>query len=351
MAKVTYRLAQFKRVTNEMGGYRKSYPTSYTLPSIVRLTTQDDKGDFVTQKLRYAKGAKSIYFDENKEEKATAVKFEYGYLDVDTNKDPLLYQFMETIDLNGSKNNRNKSKPILFYREDLAAEASSKMKSRESLAKRTEKFWVLSEAEREAVAVLMGVRTQGKDTPVWSFELMERVMADVDSFEKILANNDLTRVSFINKAQKFGLLELVNRKWYFNSAEVVEVPVGIDPYTHLTGWINKNEATFDSWKKTILEKEQRITSIPAIREAASSMTGHEALELGMKHKVLMYDRGRGWRFTEENSVMKGEQIFAKELLGAEANNKTNAANFIDNNPVVKEEIITLANAAKAGEKQ
>jgi hypothetical protein len=348
MAKVTYRLAQFKRVTNEMGGYKKSYPTTYTLPSIVRLTTQDDKGDFVTQKLRYAKGAKSIYYEENKMENGTAIKFEYGYLDVDTNKDPLLYQFLETIDLNGSKTNRNKSKPVLFFREDLAAEAENQMKSRQSTAKRMEKFWVLSEAEREAVAVLMGVKTQGKPASVWSLDLLDKVVADVNMFEQVMANNDLTRVSFINKAQKFGLLELVNRTWYFNSAEVVEVPVGIDPYTHLTGWINKNEATFDSWKKTILEKEQRITSIPAIREAASSMTGHEVLELGMREKVLMYDRGRGWKFAEENLVMKGEQIFGKELLGAEANNKTNAANFIDNNPAVKEEIITLANAARAG---
>jgi hypothetical protein len=345
---VIYRLAKAKNISNGKGGYKKVFPTNYILPRIVRLNYQDENGNFKVKKLRYCPSSSSILFDDNKTESAAAIEFKYGFLEVDPNKDPMLYEFMETIDINGSKKNRNKSKPILFYRLDYAVDAKKEIEDSKTLSEKMSKFWEMSNAELKAVALLWGVKVKGVESSIWMRDLMHKVTNNINQFYKIVDDNDLTRVSFIAKAEEFGLLEKVGKKWYFNGAEVVEVPVGLDPYTHLTGWINKNEIVFETWKKVILEKEQRIAAIPAIEAAVEAMTGHEALEFGMQQKVLTFDRGKGWRFTEEFAELKDEQIFGRALLGAVgANNKTNACNFIDNNPSVKTEIIIRANAARA----
>lgn len=347
MSTILYTLAKSKTISNGVGGYKKVFPTTYSLPRIVRLTYQDEDGNFKVRKLRYCPSSSSIYFDQNKHESSEAIVFNNGFLEVNVNKQPMLYEFLETTDLNGSKKGRNEAKPITFYRVDYAREAKKEVDNRRTLAEKMEKFWKMSNAELKAVAVLWGVKTRGVSPDEWMKDLMYKVTEDVDHFYKIVDENDLTKVSFIAKAQEYGLLETVGRKWYFNGAEVVEIPVGIDPYTHLTAWINKNEITFNTWKKVILEKEQRIAAVPAVKAASEAMTGHEVLEMGMKYKVLVFERGRGWRFKDPFESMGEEQIFAKEVMGAAgANNKTNACNFIDNNPDVKTEIIVRANAAK-----
>lgn len=350
MAKVVYQLAKSKNTKLENGGFKKTFPTTYTLPRIIRHTFQNESGDFVVEKLRYAPASGSILFRENREETGQEISFVYGYYTVDTNADPVLYKFMETIDLNGSKANRNKSKPILFYRIDNAKAARENIKKATTISQRTQKFFEMSPSEKEAIAVLWGIKTVGKDMDVWVYEVMNRVMQDPDKLQEIIDNNDLTKVGFIAKAQRFGLLEMTGRTWYFNSHLVVEVPVGIDPYTHLTSWINKNEIVFETWKTTILEREQLLTAAPAINAAAAKMTGAEALEKGMKYKVLTYDRGKGWRFVEDFEEMGDEPIFGRKGNSpSDANNKTNAANFIDNNHVVKKEIIKRIDLAQSRE--
>lgn len=350
MTKVMYQLARSTEKKDEHGRGVQGYASSFYLPRIVRHTVQDENGNYVVQKLRYCPASGSILYNDNKNDKSDPIRFDNGFLTVDTNKDPVLYHFLETIDLNGSKKGRNTSKPIIFYRVDNAARAQESIEKATTIAERTQKFFEMSASEKEAIAVLWGVKTHGVDMSVWVYQVMTKVMQDPNKLQELIDKNDLATVGFIAKARRFGLLEQIGKKWYFNGFEIVEVPVGLDPYTHLTSWVNKNQATFETWKTTILEREQLLTAAPAIDSAATKMTGAEALELGMKYKVLTYDRGRGWRFVAEYENMGDEQIFGRKVYGTDSNNKTNAANFLDNNHLVKKEIILRVNAAQEAEK-
>jgi hypothetical protein len=71
----------------------------------------------------------------------------------------------------------------------------------------------------------------------------------------------------------------------------------------------------------------------AIEKEAEQFSAEQMLDLGMKRKVLFYDRGRGWRFTEPYEGLEGDKVMGN------INRKEAAIKFIRDNKDAKLEIL------------
>jgi hypothetical protein len=345
MALITYRLVKSKDLNNPNSkGYQTKYPQSVSLPAIMRVHIQDEKGDVKVRKVRYCPNETSIFFDEqDPKSEAKKIKFIGGLRTVDTDMEPNCWKIMELVDLNLSKDNRNHKKPAIFERYDPAAKHKAQLKQKEVANKNIEKFFTLNEDEKEAVAVAMGIRTIEVAAPTWQMELYKKAEENHTIFADLAKSN--LRVAIIaNKAIRYKIVEYKGQKWMWGSTELCIAPKGITQREALLNKLETEAATTDGINAEVKKWEQKLTGKTVVEKLSETVTASEALEQGMNAGVIMFHKGLGWRFTDpyDNLGEEREQFFG---TGTDRKAKADAIEFISSRPDIKQEIFVRINDA------
>jgi len=346
MPTIRYKLLKSKDLSNPMTkGYQVKYPQSYSLPAIMRVHVQDDKtGEIKVRKVRYCENETSIFFDEQ-DPKAPAkkIKFVSGVREVDTDLEPNLWKIMELVDLNASKPNRNKKRQAIFERYDPEAKHKIQLQEKKKVTQNVSKFWSLNEEEMEAVAVEMGVKVKDVPAATWKMELLKSAENNSEVFAEIAGSN-LKASICANKAIRYSIVKSKNQKWYWGEVELCVIPKSITERAALIGYLEREAATMDAINVEISQFEAKLHGKTTVEKIADSFTAAEALESGMKAGVVIYERGRGWRFDQHFDGLGEdfEQIFGE---GTNRNNKVNVIEFIAKRPDIKREIFARINSA------
>lgn len=339
--RVIYKLAKAEWLKNKKvsnSGYReKKLPTSESLPAISRVYIEDENGNKVQRKLRYCPNEQSVFMEEqDPKSRAKKIRFENGVYSIDPEKDPLIYQFMETLDSNGSKEGRNPDKKILFFRDDPAREAKDKLATAEELQKRLSSFWNMKEIEREAIANMWGLKTTNKPPSIWQSELFQKAQEQPQAFSDLVESGDVATVNLVIRAQKVGILTYNKTQWWFNGVSICKVPIGVNKTMHIMSHLQINQDTYAAMERQVKERENRLRAKSEVELAMESFTPADTLAKGMEKidgkQVLTYQKGVGWRFTEPFEEIGNDTIFADK------NSKEAAIEYIRENPNVKQEI-------------
>jgi hypothetical protein len=349
MPVVTYKLVKSKDLSNpKTQGYQKKYPQTFSLPAIMRVYVQDDKtGDVKIRKVRYCPNETSIFYDEQDPaasyKKITIVN---GVISVDTDLDPNLWKIMEITDLNGSKPNRNKKKPAIFERYEPELKHKAQLKKEQQKSKDLAKFFTITDDEAEAIAVAMGVKVIDTPVPTWKHKLYEAASKNSGLFAELVGSN-LDASICANKAMKHGIVHVKNHKWYWDATELCDIPRSITERDALINLLSREPATLDALNVTIRQWEEKVSGQISAEKIAEKITAADALQSGVESKVLQYDKGIGWRFTEpyQNLGADREQYFGE---GTNRNNKPGAIEFIAKRSDVKKEILVRINKASKG---
>lgn len=337
MSRVTYRLTHGKDPDRKKKGlgYKKKYPITWSLPAISRVRFQDpETGEVQVRKIRYCPNETSIFMDEQPADaKPKKIRFENGFLSVDDVNDHLKYQFLETIDLNGTKDGRDTSKKVVFERIDLAKKAKESLDQAESLQETIQRFFSLSDKEKAAVALMWGLKIHNKKQEEWAYSLFKEVQNSPQTFKNLLDGAEMDVLGTIVEAQEHLVLQYHNHKWTFNDSDLLKVPVGLNAAQELMKYLQIHPDTQMAIDRATEQVKSKFKKKSAIEKEAEQFSAEQMLDLGMKRKVLFYDRGRGWRFTEPYEGLEGDKVMGN------INRKEAAIKFIRDNKDAKLEIL------------
>ena len=336
MSRVTYKLLAGKDPSRKrLGtGFAKQFPISFSLPAISRVRFQDpDTGEVIVRKIRYCPNETSIFMDEQpKDAKPEKLKFEYGFMSIDKISNSLKYQFAELIDMNATKEGRDKSKTPLFERVDLAKKAQESLAQEKDMTSVVQEFFGLSNTEKECVAAMWGMKTHNTPQEVWMFELFKKVQANPREFKNLLSGGDMSALGTIVEGQHTGVLTYHNYKWSFRDTDLLKVPVGLKPALELMKYLQIHADTQEAIDRASREVRERFKKKSSIEEEVEVYSSEEILDMGMKAKVVFYDKGKGWKFVEPYDGMDESYVFGG------INRKDAAVDFIKENNDVKMEI-------------
>jgi len=341
MSTVIYKLAKGKDPNKKGVGFKKKYPISFSLPAISRVSYQDpDTGEIIKRKARYCKDESSIWMDEQDPSSVpTKVRFSNGFVRINTVNDPAMYKYVEVIDTNGSKEGRNTSKKILFYRNDPEAEANKQLEHQEEVAKHLARFWEMSEQEREAIATLWGIKTTSMETGVWSMKLFLEAQKNPKRFVELTEGSDLDILILSIRAKKLDLLKFHQGEWLFENSAMFRVGLGQDRNVELMNFFTRHPDMMQAVEKETTRLEDKLKGMSVVDKMVKAYTAAEVLEKGMDAKVLFYDKGKGWKFTEGYSGLRENEVFGNE------NRKIAAIEYIKQHPDVKKEILLRREAS------
>lgn len=336
---VTYQLLKEKS-PNQTSGFRKPFPASFALPAISRVHFQDDKGKTIVRKVRYCPMEDSIFMDKQpKDAKVEKIVFFNGRLDVNTLDAPQMYEIMELLDANGGKVNRNPTRKAIYTKYDASAKARVRLESQKENAVKMRTFWTMSDDELEGIAGLWGIKTVGKTKPIWKDELFETSRANPDKFIQLSNDENLGVVIDINRARKFSLIEYVNRRWMYGSIKLLDVSIGGNPHTELIKFLKLNPATQEAIQKECEFYENKLKGESVVEKTVDVYSAEEVLEMGTKSGVVVYGKGKGWKFAEHYDKMSdGDEQYFGSNEGSR-NRRPIAVEFIANNDDVKKEIL------------
>lgn len=337
MSRVTYRLTKMKDPNKKGLGYKKKFPITYSLPAISRVRFQDDKGNVTVRKIRYCKNETSIFMDEQPPDaQATKVRFDNGFCVVDDVNDYLMYTFLELIDLNGTKANRDKGKKATFERVDLAKKAKESLDKATEVQEAVNKFIDLDPIQQQSIAAIWGIKTHNvseKDADKWRWALFQEIQKDPHRFYNLLNSSDMEVLSVIVEARNTGVIEYHDHKWTFKGHKLLNVPTGLQATQELMKYLQIHSDTQKALQIASAEVRDKVKAKSSIEMEAAQFSASEMLDMGMKAKILFYDKGRGWRFTEPYVMME-----ETEVMGGQ-NRREAAISYIRENPDAKVEIL------------
>lgn len=334
MSRVTYRLSKGKDPQKKGLGYKKKFPITYSLPAISRVRITEDNGDVKVRKIRYCKNETSIFMDEQPPDaEATKIKFENGFITIDDINDYLKFQFLELIDFNGSKINRDSSKVVKFERVDLAKKAKESLDKAESLQDTMKSFFSLGDIEQQSIAAMWGIKTHNKKADEWKWILFQEVQKNPRTFKNLMDSSDMEVLSTIVEAQNTSVIQYHNNRWTFRGNLLLNVPIGKRSAEELMRYLQIHPDTQRALDVASEEVRNNLRAKSSIELEAAKFTAEQMFEMGKQHKIIIYDRGRGWVFKEPYEMMTSD-----EVMGGE-NKKSAAISYIRNNEDAKLEIL------------
>lgn len=343
MARLVYKLVGQKKSDETEKGYYaeglssgkkmpyKPLNVSRALPRFFRIIEKDAKGKLRPRQIAYAPSENTIYVDEfvDPTAKIEKLKFKKGFLRVDTDKDPLLPEFLAKVPSFEGNPSRKPSDAVKFMLLDNEAKANEILQKEESIAKELSVFWELPVEIRRAIANSVGINTF-RDHSLWAYELFNWARLNPREFTKKYQDPDLEYIDIISRAEAFGVLKWDNGTWLYNDIAIMKVSAAKNRYHELVAKLINEVQLDNAIRNDVATKEGK--SARTIGEQKdeidfSEISASALLKLAKERNVVKYITGIGYEV-----VSTGHRFGDRTKLSAET--------AIDESDLLREQIIT-----------
>jgi len=248
-------------------GVAKRYPVSFSIPatvSIVEKKGNRDNPDYQEETIRYVRGAKSIYVDEQPEDvgsrRITKPKFIDGQLIVKATEKNLLDFLRKHPNNRDSETALEDNTPKLFYEHNPEAEAEKLNVSRTNRFKAMKLAYDLDfKTKVVPICNFVGIETARRSQDLINFDFFAWVENNIESFLSI-AEDDLVidRSLDVKQAQDAGIISVKGNTWYWEDKgmELVSFSLNSNPYEALVEWTY--EGGIEQWKTINKQLAQRF---------------------------------------------------------------------------------------------
>lgn len=261
---VSYKLV--KENTPQAKGYTNTkFPKHYGLPVIAHVSVfNKEKNVYERRTIRHCTGETSIFLDEQSKD-ATPTKdeitFDEGWLTVDERNNPNTAAYLELLDSNGSKKNRNTSFAIKFEKFDVSMKYDDAMEDQALKGSVLMEFMALPIEKKRALSHYMGKRTQGVKPSQWTYELLSIVNASKQSASKFLKDIQdpiLDKIDIISRAENMDILEYDNFRWNLQDVEVMKVDRTQNPHMEMAQFLSDNPETWANIQSKVVKTNKAL---------------------------------------------------------------------------------------------
>lgn len=320
MARLVYRLAGQKRSNPTESGYYasgskngsqmdtyKPMPFSRSLPRWHRIV-EIVNGKKKPRQIGYSPTEDTIYLDEMREpEKLMKPKFRNGILLVDNDKDPLLEEMLDKLDINGSNPDRDKTSKVIFTKMNKEASAAAELDKKEKISKNLSVFWELPDNKLQAIANSSGISTN-RPTNVWKHNLYNWASSNVKEFNDLCNDPDVRTVDLISRAENTSVLIFEVHEWKYKGNKILTVSPQKNRYTELVKRLVNDPALLTSITNdvAIIDGSEELVLKSGEKINVAKISAEDLLELAIKEEVVSYKHGYGYELVKDGTLISGK---------------------------------------------
>lgn len=304
------------------GKKAKNFPQSASIPAEDVVRTEDGS----VKRIKYSPSEDTIFVSDQvfKDSKVKEPEFVDGYLLVSP-KDKNLLMFMRMCNWNGTNENRDKDKPVLFEEIDEAKIADKQLKKDMKIMDAQQLLYEIGDSKVKSIARAWLGGNIDVDSVTENYlrvALNRKIPSEPQKFIDMVSDPVIERVDVIMMAEENNVIRYSRNTWRYNDADgtpIVVVPGSKDRYSYLA------ELSIDELKREwseisrLLEKTQKDVSEgksvdpeKLTSEEASNieeMTTLELFEELKKQKIIE------WKAPNYITTQNGEE----EILGRSGN--------------------------------